>query len=141
MEGLTAWAEEAGGKVDVVAAPEEIPGGPVRSGGRGGPDDPTPRELGGAVVAAPAQEAGLEPIVKNTICSATRQLPGGRSRSGFGRGRYGGHRRRNSSEHHAAGRGVRAHLPRTFHIESADELDPAAFADCRRVGVTAGMAP
>lgn len=25
VEGLTAWAEEAGGKVDVVAAPEEIP--------------------------------------------------------------------------------------------------------------------
>lgn len=27
VEGLTAWAEEAGGKVDVVAAPEEIPEG------------------------------------------------------------------------------------------------------------------
>ena len=28
--------------------------------------------------------------------------------------------------------------PRTFHVESTDELDPAAFAGCRRVGVTAG---
>ena len=43
---LTAWAEEAGGKVDVVAAPEEIPRAcTIR--GRGGPDDPAPRELGG----------------------------------------------------------------------------------------------
>ena len=30
VEGLTAWAEEAGGKVDVVAAPEEIPEGTIR---------------------------------------------------------------------------------------------------------------
>ena len=28
--------------------------------------------------------------------------------------------------------------PRTFHIESVDELDAAAFAGCHRIGVTAG---
>ena len=70
-EGLTAWAEEAGGKVDVVAAPEEIPEGlydPV-----GVVAQTTQRRENLEAVVAALREAGLEPIVKNTICSATRQ--------------------------------------------------------------------
>lgn len=71
VEGLTAWAEEAGGKVDVVAAPEEIPEGlydPV-----GVVAQTTQRRENLEAVVAALREAGLEPIVKNTICSATRQ--------------------------------------------------------------------
>ena len=114
VEGLTAWAEEAGGKVDVVAAPEEIPEGlydPV-----GVVAQTTQRRENLEAVVAALRAAGLEPIVKNTICSATRQ------------------------RQEAAADLASAVLtcPRTFHIESADELDPAAFAGCRRVGVTAG---
>lgn len=71
VEGLTAWAEEAGGKVDVVAAPEEIPEGlydPV-----GVVAQTTQRRENLEAVVAALRAAGLEPIVKNTICSATRQ--------------------------------------------------------------------
>ena len=122
VEGLTAWAEEAGGKVDVVAAPEEIPEGlydPV-----GVVAQTTQRRENLEAVVAALREAGLEPIVKNTICSAVDAMVviGGR----------------NSSNTTRLAEVCALTCPRTFHIESTDELDPAAFAGCRRVGVTAG---
>ena len=85
VEGLTAWAEEAGGKVDVVAAPEEIPEGLY---------DP----VDAMVVIGGRNSSNTTRLAE--VCALT--------------------------------------CPRTFHIESTDELDPEAFADCRRVGVTAG---
>ena len=80
VEGLTAWAEEAGGKVDVVAAPEEIPEGlydPV-----GVVAQTTQRRENLEAVVAALREAGLEPMVKNTICFGHAPAPGGRGRSG-----------------------------------------------------------
>lgn len=59
VEGLTAWAEEAGGKVDVVAAPEEIPEGlydPV-----GVVAQTTQRRENLEAVVAALREAGLSP--------------------------------------------------------------------------------
>ena len=136
VEGLTAWAEEAGGKVDVVAAPEEIPEGlydPV-----GVVAQTTQRRENLEAVVAALREAGLEPIVKNTICSATRQrqeAAADLSSAVDAMVVIGG---RNSSNTTRLAEVCALTGPRTFHIESTDELDPEAFADCRRVGVTAG---
>ena len=136
VEGLTAWAEEAGGKVDVVAAPEEIPEGlydPV-----GVVAQTTQRRENLEAVVAALRAAGLEPIVKNTICSATRQRQEAAADLASAVGAMvviGG---RNSSNTTRLAEVCALTCPRTFHIESADELDPAAFAGCRRVGVTAG---
>lgn len=136
VEGLTAWAEEAGGKVDVVAAPEEIPEGlydPV-----GVVAQTTQRRENLEAVVAALREAGLEPIVKNTICSATRQRQEAAADLASAVDAMvviGG---RNSSNTTRLAEVCALTCPRTFHIESADELDPAAFAGCRRVGVTAG---
>ena len=136
VEGLTAWAEEAGGKVDVVAAPEEIPEGlydPV-----GVVAQTTQRRENLEAVVAALREAGLEPIVKNTICAATRQRQEAAADLASAVDAMvviGG---RNSSNTTRLAEVCALTCPRTFHIESADELDPAAFAGCRRVGVTAG---
>lgn len=136
VEGLRAWAEEAGGKVDVVAAPAEIPEGlydPV-----GVVAQTTQRRENLEAVVAALRAAGLAPIVKNTICSATRQ----RQESAAELASVvdamvviGG---RNSSNTTRLAEVCALTCPRTFHIESADELDPAAFEGCARVGVTAG---
>ena len=136
VEGLTAWAEEAGGKVDVVAAPEEIPEGLYDPVGVVAQTTQC-RENLEAVVAA-LRAAGLEPIVKNTICSATRQRQEAAADLASAVDAMvviGG---RNSSNTTRLAEVCALTCPRTFHIESADELDPAAFAGCRRVGVTAG---
>ena len=136
VEGLTAWAEEAGGKVDVVAAPEETPEGLYDPVGVVAQTTPGAENLE-AVVAA-LREAGLEPIVKNTICSATRQRQEAAADLASAVDAMvviGG---RNSSNTTRLAEVCALTCPRTFHIESADELDPAAFAGCRRVGVTAG---
>lgn len=136
VEGLTAWAEEAGGKVDVVAAPEEIPEGlydPV-----GVVAQTTQRRENLEAVVAALRAAGLEPIVKNTICSATRQRQEAAADLASAVDAMvviGG---RNSSNTTRLAEVCALTCPRTFHIESADELDPAVFAGCRRVGVTAG---
>lgn len=136
VEGLTAWAEEAGGKVDVVAAPEEIPEGlydPV-----GVVAQTTQRRENLEAVVAALREAGLEPIVKNTICSATRQRQEAAADLASAVDAMvviGG---RNSSNTTRLAEVCALTCPRTFHIESTDELDPEAFADCHRVGVTAG---
>lgn len=136
VEGLTAWAEEAGGKVDVVAAPEEIPEGlydPV-----GVVAQTTQRRENLEAVVAALREAGLEPIVKNTICSATRQRQEAAADLASAVDAMvviGG---RNSSNTTRLAEVCALTCPRTFHIESFDELNPEAFTDCRRVGVTAG---
>ena len=136
VEGLTAWAEEAGGKVDVVAAPEEIPEGlydPV-----GVVAQTTQRRENLEAVVAAVRAAGLEPIVKNTICSATRQRQEAAADLASAVDAMvviGG---RNSSNTTRLAAVCALPCPRTFHIASAAERAPAAFAGCPRVGVTAG---
>lgn len=136
VEGLTAWAEEAGGKVDVVAAPEEIPEGlydPV-----GVVAQTTQRRENLEAVVAALRAAGLEPIVKNTICSATRQRQEAAADLASAVDAMvviGG---RNSSNTSRLADICAAACPRTHHIESPDEIDPAWLAGCGAVGVTAG---
>ncbi len=136
VEGLTAWARQAGGKVDVVASPADIPEGlydPV-----GVVAQTTQRRENLEAVVAALTEAGLAPIVKNTICSATRQRQEAAAELAANVDAMvviGG---RNSSNTTRLAEVCALTCPRTFHIESADELDPVAFDGCARVGVTAG---
>ncbi len=136
VEGLTAWARQAGGKVDVVAGPGEIPAGlydPV-----GVVAQTTQRKENLEAVVAALREQGLDPIVKNTICSATRQRQEAAADLAAAVDAMvviGG---RNSSNTTRLAEVCALTCPRTFHIESVDELDAAAFAGCRRIGVTAG---
>lgn len=136
VEGLTAWARQAGGKVDVVASPADIPEGlydPV-----GVVAQTTQRRENLEAVVAALTEAGLAPIVKNTICSATRQRQEAAADLASAVDAMvviGG---RNSSNTTRLAEVCALTCPRTFHIESADELDPVAFDGCARVGVTAG---
>ncbi|MEC4294591.1 4-hydroxy-3-methylbut-2-enyl diphosphate reductase [Adlercreutzia shanghongiae] len=136
VEGLTAWARQAGGKVDVVADPADIPEGlydPI-----GVVAQTTQRRENLQAVVAALREAGLDPLVRDTICSATRQRQEAAAELAANVGAMvviGG---RNSSNTTRLAEVCALTCPRTFHIESADELDPAAFKGCARVGVTAG---
>lgn len=136
VEGLTAWARQAGGKVDVVASPADIPAGlydPV-----GVVAQTTQRRENLEAVVETLREAGLDPQVKNTICSATRQRQEAAAELAANVDAMvviGG---RNSSNTTRLAEVCALTCPRTFHIESADELDPDAFEGCARVGVTAG---
>lgn len=136
VEGLTAWAEEAGGKVDVVAAPEEIPEGlydPV-----GVVAQTTQRRENLEAVVAALRAAGLEPIVKNTICSATRQRQEAAADLASAVDAMvviGG---RNSSNTTRLADICAAVCPRAHHVEAPEEIDPTWFEGCETVGVTAG---
>lgn len=136
VEGLTAWARQAGGKVDVVASPADIPEGlydPV-----GVVAQTTQRRENLEAVVETLREAGLDPQVKNTICSATRQRQEAAAELAANVDAMvviGG---RNSSNTTRLAEVCALTCPRTFHVESADELDAAAFEGCARVGVTAG---
>ena len=136
VEGLRAYAKLEGAKVDVVLTPDEVPddlrapiGIVVQTTQR--------RENLEAVVQA-VRERGIEPIVKKTICSATRQRQDAAWELA---GRVdaiviiGG---RNSSNTTRLAEICADRCERAFHVESCAELDPAWFAGCETVGVTAG---
>ncbi len=136
VEGLTARANEADARVIVAAAPADLPDDVY---------DPVgivvqttqQRNALDAIVAA-LRKQGINPDVKNTICTATSQ----RQEAAVDlAGRVdavvviGG---RNSSNTTRLASICKAACARTYHIESPDEIDPLWFADCEVVGVTAG---
>ncbi len=136
VAGLAACVREEGGKVDVVSDPDDIPDGlydPI-----GVVVQTTQRRENLDAVVAALRERGLDPRVENTICSATTQ----RQRTAAEMASQvdamvviGG---RNSSNTTRLAEICAARCPRTFHIESLDEIDPAAFHADDVVGVTAG---
>lgn len=136
VEGLVACAREAGGEVWVVADPADLPANIDAPVGIVVQTTQT-REALDAVVAA-LTSRGIDPEVKNTICFATRQ----RQEAAAALANevdaivvIGG---RNSSNTTRLADICAAECARTHHIESPDEIDPAWFADCKTVGVTAG---
>lgn len=136
VEGLVAWAREAGGDVSVVTEPSDLPEGLEAPVGIV-VQTTQARESLDAVVDA-LMRRGVEPEVKDTICFATRQ----RQESAAALADevdaivvIGG---RNSSNTTRLAEICAAACPRTHHIEAPEELDPAWFAGCESVGVTAG---
>lgn len=136
VEGLVACAREAGASVSVVAGPDDLPDtldGPV-----GVVVQTTQtREVLDAVVAA-LEQRDVQLLVKNTICFATRQRQEAAAALADEVDAIvviGG---RNSSNTSRLADICAAACPRTHHIESPDEIDPAWLAGCGAVGVTAG---
>ena len=89
-------------------------------------------------VEAALRTRGVNPEVKNTICSATSQRQEAAAELAGEVDAIvvvGG---RNSSNTTRLADICAASCPRTYHIESPDEVDPAWFAGCESVGVTAG---
>lgn len=139
VEGIHACACEACGdaaRVSVVAAPEDLPEDlrePV-----GVVVQTTQTRAALDAVIAQLRARGIEPVVKDTICFATRQ----RQEAAAALAEHvdafvviGG---RNSSNTTRLADICRARCARTHHVEDASELDPAWFAGCAVVGVTAG---
>ena len=136
VEGLRAYARREDMKVDVVSGPEDVPsdlrapiGVVVQTTQRG-------ENLDAVVEAIRAQ--GIKPTVKRTICSATRQRQDAASALAARVDAMvviGG---RNSSNTTRLAEICAAMCPRAFHVESADEVDPAWFQGCGTIGVTAG---
>lgn len=136
VEGLVAYAREAGGEVLVVATPEDIPATLEAPVGIVVQTTQT-REALDAVVAE-LEARGIEPQVKNTICFATRQRQEAAAALADEVDAIvviGG---RNSSNTTRLADICAAACPRTHHVEKPDELDPTWFAGCESVGVTAG---
>lgn len=136
VAGLIAYAEAAGGKVDMVASPADVPAGLYDPIGVVVQTTQMRENLDAVVDVLKAQ--GLDPIVKNTICSATSQrqkTAAELSDEVDAMVVIGG---RNSSNTTRLAEICAEHCPRVFHIESPAELDAAQLASCATVGVTAG---
>lgn len=136
VEGLRAWAKRAGTKVDVVLAPEDVPADLRAPIGIVVQTTQRRENLDAVVEAVRAQ--GIEPVVKKTICSATRLRQDAAAKLAGEVDAMvviGG---RNSSNTTRLAEICEATCPRAFHIESAGEIDPAWFEGCEVVGVTAG---
>lgn len=123
-------------RVAVVATPDDLPEhieGPV-----GVVVQTTQTRAALDAVLEALRARGIEPAVKDTICFATRQRQEAAAALADRVDAFvviGG---RNSSNTTRLADICRARCERTHHVESADELDPAWFADCLTVGVTAG---
>lgn len=136
VEGMKAHAEAAGGECIVVAGPEELP-------------EHLNEPVGIVVQTTQAKEAldavvealrvrGIEPQVKNTICFATRQRQEAAAELAESVDALvviGGRNSSNTTRLHDI---CKAICPRSYHIETPDEIDPAWFAGCETIGVTAG---
>ncbi len=136
VEGISEHACQAGGTYTIVATPEDIPehlpdalGVVVQT--------TQSRETFEAVLAALQSRSG-DIKVKDTICFATTQRQGAAidlAAQVDAMVVIGG---RNSSNTTRLYEICAQHCKRTYHIEGADEIDPAWFIGCDTVGVTAG---
>lgn len=136
VAGLEAYARIYSDAVDVVGSEKDIP--PIIKEKVGVVVQTTQtRELLDSIVVA-LQAQGFDPIVKDTVCLATKQ----RQQAALVVAQevdamvvIGG---RNSSNTTRLAEICRSVCDRTYHIESVEEIDPDWFRGCSVVGVTAG---
>lgn len=136
VAGLEAYARKWSDAVDVVGSVEDVPAITKEKVGVVVQTTQT-RELLESVVAA-LKLRGFDPVVKDTVCLATKQ----RQQAALKLAQevdamvvIGG---RNSSNTTRLAEICRSVCERTYHIESVKEIDPAWFCGCAVVGVTAG---
>ena len=136
VEGLVAYAREAGGEVLVAGRAADVPASLLGKVGVVVQTTQT-REAFEEVLAA-LRDRGVECVVKDTVCLATRE----RQESAAALARevdamivIGG---RNSSNTTRLAEICSSVCGNTHHIELASELDPAWFDQCTEVGITAG---
>lgn len=136
VEGLCAWARDAGGTVHVVQRPADIPHdlcGPV---GIVVQTTQPAETLDGIVSKLEARAIDFE--VSNTICNATslrQNAARDLARQVDAMVVVGGH---NSSNTKRLVEICQQEAPMAFHVEDASELSKKAFSGCTIVGVTAG---
>ncbi len=136
VEALVAYAGQSGAKVDVVLDPSDLPDD-LRAPVGVVVQTTQTRENLDAVLAA-LRARGLDPELKDTICSATqhRQKAAAELASTVdAMVVIGG---RNSSNTTRLAEICAKRCARTLHVESASELDEADFTGVATVGVTAG---
>lgn len=136
VEGLVAYAREAGGEVLVAGRAADVPAS--LSGKVGVVVQTTQTREAFEEVLAALRDRGVECVVKDTVCLATRE----RQESAADLARevdamvvIGG---RNSSNTTRLAEICSAVCGNTHHIERASELDPVWFDQCTEVGITAG---
>ena len=136
VEGLKAFAKREGAKVDVVPSSADVPSdlrAPI-----GVVVQTTQRRENLDAVVDTIREQGIDPIVKRTICLATRHRQDSAAKLAADVDAIvviGG---RNSSNTTRLAEICSAACPSTYHIESVNEIDPSWFDGCKVVGVTAG---
>ncbi len=126
----------AGERAVVVADVDELPDELIEPVGIVVQTTESKETLNAVVEAIRAR--GIEPVVKNTICFATRQ----RQNSAADLADevdaivvIGGKNSSNTTHLYDI---CKAHCERSYFIERVDEIDPAWFEGCETVGVTAG---
>ena len=136
VEGLVAYAREAGGEVLVAGRAADVSA--VLSGKVGVVVQTTQTREAFEEVLAALRDRGVECVVKDTVCLATRE----RQESAAALARkvdamivIGG---RNSSNTTRLAEICSSVCGNTHHIERASELDPVWFDRCTEVGITAG---
>lgn len=139
VEGICAHARAAGGDVAAVVDAADLPAAATCAGARVGVVVQTTqsREVFERVVNA-LRERGVDLEVKDTVCTATRQRQDAAAALAGRADAFvviGGRNSSNTTRLHEI---CSALCERSYHVESADELDPAWFAGCDTVGVTAG---
>lgn len=136
VEGLVAYAKESGAAADVVLAPEDIPEALYDPVGVVVQTTQTRENLDAIVDALKAR--GLHPLVKDTICSATRKRQKTASDLAANVDAMvviGG---RNSSNTTRLSEICAEACPRTYHVEAPDEVSELDLSGCEVIGVTAG---
>lgn len=133
VKGLCGHAGEC---AVVVADVDELPNELVEPVGIVVQTTESKEKLDAVVEAVRAR--GIEPVVKNTICFATRQ----RQNSAADLADevdaivvIGGKNSSNTTHLYDI---CKAHCERSYFIERVEEIDPAWFAGCETIGVTAG---
>lgn len=139
VEGICAHARAASGDVAAVVDAADLPAAATCAGARVGVVVQTTqsREVFERVVSA-LRERGVDLEVKDTVCTATRQRQDAAAALAGRADAFvviGGRNSSNTTRLHEI---CSALCERSYHVESADELDPAWFAGCDTVGVTAG---
>lgn len=136
VEGLCAFARQGAARIIVAVDASQIPAeveGPVGVVVQTTQDR---RKLDAVIEAL--KDRGFDPIVKDTICSATSERQHAAADLAAKTDAMvvvGG---RNSSNTTRLFEICKETNPRTYHVETIDELDKSAFAHCAIVGVTAG---
>lgn len=136
VEGLCAYAEQAGGTVIVVASADELPEKIRKPVGIVVQTTQARAKLDGVVEAL--RQRGIEPEVKDTICNATstrQQAAADLASRVDAMVVIGGH---NSSNTTRLFEICAALAPAAYHIETPDELVREDFEGLDTVGVTAG---
>ena len=136
VEGLRAYVQVVGADVAVVGGPADLPADlPPRVGVV---VQTTQQHAVLAQVVQALEQRGIEAEVKNTICFATshRQDAAAELASEVDAMVVIGGRNSANTTHLA--QICQKVCANTHHIETSDELNPAWFTGCTRVGVTAG---